>query len=168
MQRVRHFLRHRAPRHDALELRELSRTAAAIVAPSAEAANVRLEVHAGPVDARFTGDAVLLRQVLVNLLYNAIHAASIGDEHRVTLTATIDPERVRLRVTDTGPRLSEAQRARLFEPFHSTRPEGMGLGLVLSRSIVRAHGGRLQVEFPPSGNGLTMMVELARLPPSAE
>ena len=162
--RVREFVRQKTPRRVPVSLPELLREAARSARLSAEAAGVRLEVRAPPPPegTRFEGDPVLLRQVLVNLLANAVQAAAGGGVKEVTLSGAADADRVTLRVDDTGPRLRERDLDRFFEPFHSTRPDGVGLGLVISRSIVRAHGGTLRVVAPPTGPGLALVAELPR------
>ncbi len=160
VERVREYVRHRTPRRDPVSFRDLIREACEVVTPTADASAVRLQQRLDLARGEIRGDAVLLRQVLVNLLLNGLHAASAGHEQRVAVSLEDTEEGIRVRVADTGPRLSEQERAQFFEPFHSTRPDGVGLGLVLSRSIVRSHGGRLRVEVPDTGDGLTMVVEL--------
>ncbi|BAM05119.1 sensor histidine kinase [Phycisphaera mikurensis] len=165
--RVRSFLQRRAPRQDPLHLPDLVRDALAVAKPAAEAAGVGLRARPAPAAIRFQGDGVLLRQVLRNLLSNGIHAASQSKARRVSVAADGSGGEIRIRITDTGPRLSDDERARLFEAFHTTRRDGLGLGLVLSRSIVRAHGGTLRAIPADAGDGLTMEVTLPRTLPRA-
>jgi C4-dicarboxylate-specific signal transduction histidine kinase len=94
----------------------------------------------------FRGDPVQIQQVIVNLIVNAVQAMSgNGDRRRELLisTETDGPEGVRVGVRDTGPGLTPQSLSRLFEPFYTTRAEGMGMGLAICRSIIDAHGGRL-------------------------
>jgi C4-dicarboxylate-specific signal transduction histidine kinase len=94
----------------------------------------------------FRGDRVQIQQVMVNLIVNAIQAMSGGGDGRRELqisTETDEAEGVRVGVRDTGPGLSPKSLSRLFEPFYTTKPEGMGMGLSICRSIIEAHGGRL-------------------------
>jgi signal transduction histidine kinase len=89
---------------------------------------------------------VQIQQVMVNLIVNAIQAMSgDGDSRRELLisTETDAAEGVRVGVRDTGPGLAPESLLRLFEPFYTTKAEGMGMGLAIRRSIVEAHGGRL-------------------------
>jgi signal transduction histidine kinase len=92
------------------------------------------------------GDRVQLQQVALNLIINAIQAmsglAAGVRELRIT-TENTRSEGVRLSVRDSGPGLSSENFQRLFEPFYTTKPEGMGMGLSICRSIIEAHGGRL-------------------------
>ncbi len=100
-------------------------------------------------------NAVQIRQVLFNLLRNAIQAmAEQGTalvEPTVTVTADLQDAMVRVAVADNGPGLAPEVAAQLFEPFVTTKPEGMGIGLSLCRSIVESHGGSICAEANPGG-----------------
>ena len=92
------------------------------------------------------GDRVQLQQVILNLILNAVQAmGAVTDGTREVLitTSQTDPNEVCLGVQDTGPGLSAETLPRLFEPFYTTKPGGMGMGLAICRSIIEAHGGRL-------------------------
>jgi C4-dicarboxylate-specific signal transduction histidine kinase len=94
---------------------------------------------------RVQGDRVQLQQVLVNLIINAIEAMrDLGEEEReLLISSRSEPDGVSVGVRDAGPGLSPESLSRLFEPFYTTKPEGMGMGLSICRSIIEAHGGRL-------------------------
>ena len=92
------------------------------------------------------GDGVQLQQVVLNLFLNAVQAmGAVTDSTREVLitTSQTNPNEVCLGVQDTGPGLSPESLPCLFEPFYTTKPEGMGMGLSICRSIIKAHGGRL-------------------------
>lgn len=93
-------------------------------------------------------DRIQIGQVILNLAMNAITAMRGTDIAKLTITARQESDAVRIRVHDTGPGISPEMRPTLFEPFHSTTTSGMGIGLTLCRSIVEAHGGR--IEAPPN------------------
>jgi two-component system sensor histidine kinase TtrS len=92
-------------------------------------------------------DRVQIQQVLVNLLKNAYDSTAANkplDRH-VIIRTRVAGDIVEISVTDNGEGMSQAVTDRLFEPFFSTKPDGMGLGLAISRSIVENHGGRLAI-----------------------
>src|SRR6266404_4182695 len=92
------------------------------------------------------GDGVQLQQVILNLILNAVQsmgAVTNGTREVLITTSQTEPNEVCLGVQDTGPGLSPESLSHLFEPFYTTKPEGMGMGLSICRSIIEAHGGRL-------------------------
>jgi two-component system NtrC family sensor kinase len=113
----------------------------------------------GPVEA--VADEGKVRQILANLIRNALEA---DPEGKVEVTVGREGDRAVVRVRDHGPGLSPEARARLFEPFHTTKPKGTGLGLAVSASLARAHGGTLA---PVDSGGPGACFELS-LPVSAE
>ena len=94
---------------------------------------------------RVQGDRVQLQQALLNLIINAIEAMrNVGKEERELFISTRnEPGRVSAEVRDSGPGFVPAALERVFEPFYTTRPDGLGLGLSICRSIVEAHDGQL-------------------------
>ena len=95
---------------------------------------------------RIQGDRVQLQQVMLNLIVNAIQSMSgveDGNRELHISTLSIEPEGVCVAVRDTGHGLRPESLPRLFEPFYTTKPDGMGMGLSICRSIIEAHGGRL-------------------------
>jgi PAS domain S-box-containing protein len=114
------------------------------------------------------GDAVQLQQVLLNLLLNAADAVTAGDgPHRRIAVATTpyDAGLVELSVSDTGVGVPESDLERIFAPFVSTKREGLGLGLSISRSIVTAHGGRMWATRN-ADQGITVHVQLPCVTPA--
>ena len=93
-----------------------------------------------------TGDRVQLQQVALNLILNALQAMEAvneGPRQALITTSRTELNDLYIGVQDTGPGLSPETLSRLFEPFYTTKPNGMGMGLAICRSIVEAHGGRL-------------------------
>ena len=113
-----------------------------------------------------SGDRQRLIQVFVNLVSNACDASPPGA--LVTVGAAATTQGVKVAVEDRGTGMDEATRARMFEPFYTTKPpgQGTGLGLPLVAAIVREHGGTLRVETRP-GAGTTVEVELPGADPVA-
>jgi len=92
-----------------------------------------------------------LQQVFLNLILNAVDAMPDGGQLQVSTARTDTPEGVAVRIADTGVGISAEHLPRLFEPFYTTRPDGLGLGLYVSRNIVEQHGGRVEVESTLGG-----------------
>jgi signal transduction histidine kinase len=92
------------------------------------------------------GDRVQLQQVVLNLILNAVEAmSSAGDETR-ELSISTEPNQhngILLSVRDTGPGIDPVHLEEVFQPFHTTKSSGLGMGLAICRSIIEAHGGRL-------------------------
>ena len=108
--------------------------------------------------ARVLGDASELRDVLVNMIFNAVDAMPGGG--RLALAAERRDEKVVVTVEDTGCGMSPEVRARVFDPFFTTKGvEGMGLGLSVSYGVIRRHGGTIRVESE-AGRGATFRVTL--------
>jgi signal transduction histidine kinase len=131
---------------DRVDLRQICDEVAGRLAEATdlEAAALRVE---GTGSA--PGVPAKLRQVLANLLRNAVEAAGPGGT--VTVRVVEAPDRVRVEVEDSGPGIAEAAQARLFEPFFTTKDRGTGLGLAVSRAIARAHGGDVTGESLAAG-----------------
>ena len=119
------------------------------------ATGLDIEVRARP-GLHVQGDVGRLRQVFLNLVSNAAHAGAT----QVRFQAVADSARIWLEVVDDGPGIPEAIRHRLFEPFVTTRDDGNGLGLAVSRRIVERHGGSLALLA--TGRGATFCIELPR------
>ena len=123
--------------------------------------DIRLDVDPGA--AQIWCDAGQMKQVLLNLILNSIHA--MPGNGTLTLSATLTEEQahrgpaLRLSVSDTGVGIPAGQRSRIFDPFFTTRDEGTGLGLAIVHAIVEAHQGRIDVESV-EGEGTTFTIEL--------
>lgn len=108
------------------------------------------------LDLIVRGEHVALEQVLVNLLQNAIDAT--GPQGRITIEMSDAGQSVRLSVVDNGPGLTADQRANLFQPFATTKADGLGLGLVISQDIMRGLGGDLVADEVGDGARFTMII----------
>ncbi len=109
------------------------------------------------------GDRLQIEQVIMNLLQNAADAMENSPDRHLRLTTRDRDDRVELSVSDSGPGLSGDARSHLFEAFFTTKPDGLGLGLSLSRSIIDAHGGHLWAD-DTGGNGATFRFVLPTKP----
>ena len=135
---------------------------------------IKVSVHPGP-DVVFPADPDQLEQMFINLVRNAADAvletggsvgehtptsASQAESELVAVRWQADPEDVILTIDDTGPGLLNP--SNVFTPFYTTKPNGSGVGLVLSRQIAEAHGGRIEIGNRPSGRGCSVKVVLPR------
>jgi len=162
---VRSFARRKEPELKAVELREIVNGAFSLVRMDARSTGVALssDLEGEPV---VEADTVLIEQLIVNLARNAIEAMSSAGtkKPRVSVTAGVGNGTVEIRVMDNGPGLSVDARQHLFEPFYTSKAEGMGLGLAICRSIVETHGGRMWVDSAPGGGavfGFTLNIAAA-------
>jgi signal transduction histidine kinase len=149
-----HFARPRRAVRAPVDLAALLAETAVMV--SAKAPELRMEVQAsGPAVARGDGDA--LRQVVWNVLLNAVEASPAGAA--VECEARVVKGRVVVSVADRGPGVASPLRRRVFDPFFSTKARGTGLGLAVSKQIVDEHRGRIRL-FARQGGGTRVVVEL--------
>jgi signal transduction histidine kinase len=102
-----------------------------------------------------------IQQVFLNLVLNALEVMPYGGRLTVTTERTAEPEGVRVSLSDSGPGIPPEAQKHLFEPFQTTKKEGLGLGLYVSRRIVRHHGGELSVKSEP-GEGSTFVIWLPK------
>ena len=124
--------------------------------------DVRIEIDVEPALPRVFADEVQVQQVLVNLARNGIEAMDgVPPRDKVLRVEVSAPAAGSLcvRVADRGRGISAADAAHLFEPFYSTKPHGLGIGLAICRSIVEAHGGRLEL-LRSEGRGATFQFTL--------
>jgi PAS domain S-box-containing protein len=110
-------------------------------------------------------DAEKIKQVIINLLRNACDAMPDGGAVRISLQKQAEEEKIRISVTDTGQGMTAKVIKKIFSPFFTTKPDGTGLGLALSRKIVEDHGGKLLVESE-LGQGSTFTLLLPLNPPA--
>ena len=166
IQQLRRFLRRGEVERAELDLRRLIDEALRFVGGEAAGKGVEIALDCAEPLPKLVGDRVQLQQVLLNLLSNAIDAvaANAPGTRRVAVLARRTASGAAVEVTDAGHGLDDATLARIFQPFFTTKPGGMGLGLSISQTIVAAHGGMLSVRSAP-GRGTTFRAELPSAPP---
>jgi len=143
-------------------LRDLAAEVVDLTSKTATNSEVRVEISTSSNDSlRVSTDPYQLRQVLLNLVTNAIQAVPPGG--RVSLQFVGDDQEVEIAIDDNGPGIPDENIERIFEPFFTTKPDGQGtgLGLAVSRGIVERLGGRIEVDSRP-GEGCTFRVALPR------
>jgi C4-dicarboxylate-specific signal transduction histidine kinase len=144
--RIRALVRKAPPSKDRLDINDTIREVIALTHNELRRNGTSMRAQLADGLPPVAGDRVQLQQVMVNLIVNAVEAMSgVGDGMR-ELTIVSDAahsNHVFVEVKDTGPGLDQGELDRLFQSFYTTKPDGMGMGLTISRSIVEAHGGRL-------------------------
>ena len=151
----RALLRKQEPISTTVDLNAVCRTTAQLVEHEVTGRRARLVLRLDPDAPPVRGDPVQLQQLLINLTLNALDAVSASTSEREAAISTVRSNGdVEVHVSDTGPGLAPAVQHRLFEPFFSTKPHGLGMGLTIVRSIVERHNGRLHAENRPIGGAL--------------
>ena len=151
----RALLRKQEPTSTTVDLNAVCRTTAQLVEHEVTGRRARLVLRLDPDVPPVRGDPVQLQQLLINLTLNALDAVSASTSEREAAISTVRSNGdVKVHVSDTGPGLADAVQQRLFEPFFSTKPHGLGMGLTIVRAIVERHHGRLHAENRPVGGAL--------------
>lgn len=165
IQRLRAMLRKEESKHQALDLNDMVEESLRLMRSDLLNRGVTLGTALAPGLPRVSGDRNQLQQVLLNLLMNACDAMDAQPTERRlrVVTRSNAPGRVEITVSDRGTGIPAAELERIFEPFVTTKAKGIGLGLVICRSIVAAHGGRLWATNN-AHRGATLHCELPTLP----
>jgi C4-dicarboxylate-specific signal transduction histidine kinase len=105
-------------------------------------------------------DPIQIQQVLVNLIQNGLQAMREmpTESRRLDVTSTTVADTIRIEVIDSGSGFATADLESVFAPFHTTKHDGLGIGLAISRSIVEQHGGTIWAETPPDGGASVVFV----------
>jgi two-component system C4-dicarboxylate transport sensor histidine kinase DctB len=156
---LRQFSRKATGELGPVAVKEALEGALLLVGIRARRQNTALDVPDVEDSLRVTANRVRLEQVLVNLLQNALEALEGRENQAIRIDVASEDGMVRLTVTDNGPGMAPEVMANLFTPFMTTKPRGVGLGLVISRDIVEDFGGRLEARSEP-GQGSRFLVTL--------
>jgi two-component system sensor histidine kinase DctS len=153
--RIREFLTRREPRHEPCELNGVITDAVELLRRECARLHVQLDLRLAPELPPVRADAVLIEQVVINLVRNAADALQARAADRaISVTSRTAGGFVRIAVQDNGPGLEGRRIEQLCAPFYSTKTEGMGMGLAICRSIIEAHHGVLDASESPGGGAL--------------
>ena len=157
IRRVHDFVRKSEPKRAPCQLEEVIEDCLGFIEPEARKRHVRLECDTPPLPP-VLADRLMLEQVLLNLMRNGMEAMANtpSGAQVLRLGAQVSPEELRISVSDNGSGIAPEIRDKLFIAFFTTKPEGMGVGLSICRSIIEFHRGRLWAEdnpHSPTGSG---------------
>lgn len=160
IRRLREFVARGESERQVENLVKLIEEASALALVGAKETGVRVSFQFGARAEFVLADKIQVQQVLLNLIRNAVEAMQEMTKRELTIaTRQLDNETVRIDVADTGPGIAPEIANHLFQPFITTKRQGMGVGLSISRTIIESHGGRLWAE-PNAGGGTVFRLTL--------
>ncbi|MDA9400584.1 ATPase [Bradyrhizobium sp. CCBAU 45389] len=148
-----------------IELNDTVREAIGLVSAVADGRRIALSYMPAFADLHVKGDPVQLQQVVLNLIINAMDAVSDADtkKREISVSTMRAGNQAEIRISDTGPGIASADLANVFNPFFTTKPQGMGMGLAIVKTIIEAHHGTIAAENQASGGALfTIKLPLIR------
>ena len=153
IRRMREFLQKSEPQRAPVDVNELVRDVAQLLDGEARARGVAVDLQLHAELPAVEADGVEIEQVLINLARNALEAMQGGGRAPLLAIETRfgHPDTVEVFVRDSGPGLPQGGTDAIFEPFYTTKPRGLGMGLAISRTIVELHGGTLAASSSPAG-----------------
>jgi len=149
IRRIREFVKRSEPKRQVVSLLDILDNAVGFADIDARKRQISIQTHLPRATPYVVADPILIEQVLLNLLKNAIEAMEKSDYHTLHVEVAIVNQYVEVAVIDRGCGLKDPER--LFEPFYSTKSEGLGMGLNICRTIIESHHGRLWATANPQG-----------------
>jgi len=150
IRRLRSLLKKNKPTFETLDINTLTNDTVTLIMPHITAKNkvIRLELDSNLITIQ--GDRIQLQQVLLNLISNSLEAMEDSDSRELLIRTSLkDADTILVQVKDSGCGIPEENKPKLFAHFFTSKPDGLGMGLSISRSIVEAHGGHLEAENNP-------------------
>jgi two-component system sensor histidine kinase DctS len=166
IRRVHDFVRKSEPKLALCDLAEVIDDSIGFIEAAARKRHIRIVREIPGMRPELMADQVMLEQVLLNLMRNAIEAMQDTPPERKRLTIKLCQvdRQMEIRVVDLGPGIAPEVQEKLFTPFFSTKPEGMGMGLNICRSIIEFHRGRLWLEANPEDGSVFVITLPIGLP----
>jgi C4-dicarboxylate-specific signal transduction histidine kinase len=172
---IRSLIRRDSGEETAFDLRALADEALRVLGPQARHHGVTLRLESGEALPQVNGNATQIEQVMVNLILNGVQAVAADRPARreVVVAAKRTSDAVEVAVSDSGRGIAADMLSQLFSPFVTTKANGLGLGLAISRTIVENHGGRLWATSTPEAGAtfrfsLPLAAEPSEMPPRLE
>jgi signal transduction histidine kinase len=161
--RTRALLKKTPTQKSALDINEIVQETIALAKSEVQKNQIHLQTNFSAALPKVVGDKIQLQQVLLNLLINGIEAIKVakdgGAAQLLVKTEEYEENYILVAVKDSGVGLTPGSFDKIFEAFYTTKEDGMGMGLSISRSIIETHGGRLWA-IPNDGNGMTFQFTL--------
>ncbi|HEY6830187.1 MAG TPA: ATP-binding protein [Gemmatimonadaceae bacterium] len=154
IEQVHQHVRRPGANNGSVDVGEACRNTAKLIEHEATLRGARIELDIEVGAPAIVGDAIEVQQIVMSLLLNALDAVSVSPERVITIGTASHGAEVELFVRDTGPGLSPKVRQHLFESFFTTKEGGLGMGLIIVRSIVERHRGRIIGENAPGGGAV--------------
>ncbi len=159
VQNYRRFARIPDPDFQVLPVATLFKRIENLTQNQVQLASVQFRISIKPENLQIKADPDLIEQVLLNLMTNAIEALSETDQPNIQLIAEMnDKSNMIISVTDNGSGIEQGMLSKVFIPFFTTKPDGSGIGLSLSRQIMTLHGGSIRVESDPGLQTISSLV----------
>jgi two-component system sensor kinase FixL len=130
---------------------KLLEEASALALVGAKEQGVRVRFHFDPTVDLVLADKVQIQQVVLNLMRNAIEAMESSERKELTVSSVREGDLVAVMVADTGAGINDEIAPQLFQPFITSKPQGMGVGLSICRTIIESHGGHITASPNPGG-----------------
>jgi len=163
IKRIREFLKRGEGQRTSVDILKVVTDVMAMVADLARSHGIELRQEAAGRFAPVLGDRVQLQQVILNLVVNGLESIVSGNVERRVLSVDVkhvSSKALSVAVADSGPGIAPDDAERVFEAFYTSKAEGLGMGLAISRSIIEAHGGHLELEPGPPGTGAVFFFTL--------
>ncbi len=157
LRHVRDFVRKSEPRLKPMDVNQIVRAVVKFTEHEARQQRTLVRLHLDPSLPKVAADAIMIEQVMVNLVRNAIEAMSEANSSRREITIhsrLLEADSVEVEIGDTGPGIDGSLIDQIFDQFFTTKPEGVGMGLAISRSIVESHGGKVRAESSRDGGAI--------------